>query len=283
MSMKRTDQAQAWLPEDYGKMLDLVVQEKAVAARVSTVFSTTKEKVAFPLWVSSPTPSWLNELEEIPLTDGDTDEVVAQPKKTISLTLVSNELAADANPDIAEQIARAASNKIVASIDAAFFGDGSNAKAPAGLLSLVDDEDAVLYTEVDPGASLTNLDPFIEARYAAEEANANLTHWLVSPATAESLSKLKVQSGSNQSLIQFVEDGITVAGLPVVTSTHVDAATAAWGVDKSQLRYVSRQGSTVERFPSVTNDGLYIRAKSRVDFAFLNPAGVVRIWHDAEA
>ncbi len=281
MSMKRTDTASAWLPEDYGRLLDLEVQAKAAAARVSTVFSTDKEKVSFPLWVSSPTPSWLNELEDIPLTDGDTDEVTAFPKKTISLTLVSNELAADANPDIASQIARAASNKIVTSIDAAFFNDGTDTKAPAGLLSLVDESDAALYTEVDPGASLANLDPFIEARYAAEAANASLTHWLVTPATAEALSKLKRQTGSNQSLIQFVEDGITVAGLPVVTSTHVDASTTAWGVDKSQLRYVSRLGSTVERFPSVTNDGLYIRAKSRVDFAFLNPAGIVRIWHDA--
>ncbi|MFA5707386.1 phage major capsid protein [Mycolicibacterium sp.] len=271
--MKRTDQAQAWLPTDFGAMLDLVVQEKSVAARVSTVFGTDKESASFPLWVSSPTPVWLNELEEITSSDGETAEVVARPKKTVSLTLVSNELAGDANPDIADQIARAAANQLVASIDSAFFSDGTNAKAPAGLLSIAS-------TAVDTGGTLANLDKFIEARYAAEAANANLTHWLMSPATAETLSKLKTASDSNQHLIEFVADGITVAGLPVITSTHVDAGSDAWGVDKSQLRYVLRQGSTVERFPSVTNDGLYIRAKSRVDFAFLNPAGVVRL-HDA--
>ncbi|WP_197505215.1 phage major capsid protein [Mycobacterium sp. 1245499.0] len=279
--MKRTDQAQSFLPEDFGKLLDLVVQEKSVAAKVSTLFSTNKEKAAFPLWVASPTPSWLDELEDIPLTDGDTDEVVVEPKKTISLTLISNELADDSDPDVAQQIAVAAANKLVASIDSAFFNDGSNAKAPAGLLSLVDGSSNPKYQEVDPGTALTNLDPFIEARYAAQEQNASLTHWLVTPATAEALSKLKIASGSNQSLIQFVEDGITVAGLPVVTSTHVDAASTAWGVDKTQLRYVLRQGSTVEKFDSVTNDGLYVRAKSRIGFGFLNPAGVVRIWHDA--
>jgi hypothetical protein len=43
--------------------------------------------------------------------------------------------------------------------------------------------------------------------------------------------------------------------IPVITSTHVDANTFAWGVDKSQLRYVLRSGTTVERFDSITNGG----------------------------
>ncbi len=102
----------------------------------------------------------------------------------------------------------------------------------------------------------------------------------MSPATAEALSKLKTQDGSNETLIQFVEDGITVVGLPVLTSTHVDATTVAFGIDASQLRYVLRKGTTVERFPSVTNDGQWIRGISRVGFGFMNEAGVTR-GHDA--
>jgi hypothetical protein len=78
-----------------------------------------------------------------------------------------------------------------------------------------------------------------------------------------------------------VEDGITIAGLPVITSTHVDAATFAWGVDATQQRYVLRSGTTVQRFPSVTNDGLYLRAISPVGLGFLNPAGVVRLYDAA--
>ena len=37
----------------------------------------------------------------------------------------------------------------------------------------------------------------------------------------------------------------------------------------------------VERFDSVTNDGQYVRAISRVGFGFLNPAGVVRLHNGA--
>ena len=42
---------------------------------------------------------------------------------------------------------------------------------------------------VDTGASLVNLDKFIEARFAAEIAGSELTHWIVKPAIAEALSR----------------------------------------------------------------------------------------------
>lgn len=98
----------------------------------------------------------------------------------------------------------------------------------------------------------------------------------MSPATAEALSKLKVQSGSNQSLISFVEDDLRVVGLPVVVSDQVDAATLFWGIPKDHVVLVLRQGTKVERFDNVKQDGKWIRAVSRLGIAFLNPAGVVR-------
>lgn len=273
MSMKRADQAQSWLPQEYGDQLDLVVQAKSIAAQVSTIYSTEGQKVAFPLWVADPAVGWYSELDEITPADGDTDEVVVTPSKTAGLTLLSNELIDDSDPNIGDQTAGALANQIAKALDLAYFGN-TTTKGPNGLLSLTTQV-------VDPGASVANLDPFVSARFAAEAHGANLTHWVMTPTTAETLSKLKVASGSNQSLLQFVEDGITVAGLPVLTSTHVDADTVAWGVDKTQQRYVLRKGTTVERFDSVTNDGQFVRAISRVGFGFLNPAGLVRIWHDA--
>ncbi|WP_235663994.1 phage major capsid protein [Mycolicibacter terrae] len=269
--MKRNDQAQSWLPEDFGEMLDLAVQAKSVAAQASALFGTERQKVGFPLWVADPEVGWYGELDEISLTDGDTDEVVVTPTKTAGLTLVSNELADDSDPAIADQIASGLANQIAHAIDKAYFAN-TTAKGPNGLLSLAS-------TSVDTGATVANLDAFVKARYAAEANGAKLSHWLMSPDTAEQLSLLKRQTGSNEPLIEFVEDGITVAGLPVITSTHVDEDTVAWGIDKSQQRYVLRKGTTVERFPAVTNDGLYIRAISRIGLGFLNPAGVVRL-HD---
>jgi HK97 family phage major capsid protein len=129
---------------------------------------------------------------------------------------------------------------------------------------------------VDTGASLTNLDPFVAARYAAKSHGSDLTSWIMSPAQAETLSKLKIASGSNQSLIQFVEDGITVAGLPVIVSDQVDADTKFWGIPQAHVVLVMRKGTRVEKFPNVQKDGIWVRAVSRLGIGFLNEPGVVR-------
>ena len=131
-------------------------------------------------------------------------------------------------------------------------------------------------TPVDTGASLTNLDHFIAARYAAVAAGSERTSWIVSPTTAEAVSKLKVQSGSNQNLVHFVEDGPTIAGLPVLVSDQVDANTKFWGIPQAHVVLVVRKGTRVERFPNVQKDGQWVRAVSRLGLGFLNPAGVVR-------
>jgi hypothetical protein len=100
----------------------------------------------------------------------------------------------------------------------------------------------------------------------------------MSPATAEAVSKLKVASGSNQSLVQFVDDGLVVAGLPVVLSDQMDTNTKFWGIPRAHLVLVMRKGTKVERFPNVQKDGIWLRAISRLGFGFLNLAGIVRLW-----
>jgi Phage capsid family len=98
----------------------------------------------------------------------------------------------------------------------------------------------------------------------------------MAPAQAEALSKLKIASGSNQSLIQFVEDGITVAGLPVIVSDQVDASTKFWGIPQAHVVLVMRKGTRVEKFPNVQKDGIWVRAVSRLGIGFPNEPGVVR-------
>jgi hypothetical protein len=75
------------------------------------------------------------------------------------------------------------------------------------------------YTNVDvPGATLSNLDAFIQARYAVVANGGEIASWLVRPAVAEAVSKLKVASGSNQNLVQFVNNWMLIAGVPVLIS-----------------------------------------------------------------
>ena len=145
----------------------------------------------------------------------------ASRPRRLGLFLLSNELKDDSDPAVADLAGAALANQIARAIDAAYFGD-TTTKGPSGLQSIE-------YTQVDTGASLTNLDPFVGGSYAALSAGSTLTNWIVRPAIAEALSKLKVASGSNQSLLQFVDDGIVVRGLPVLVSDQVDAYTRVLG------------------------------------------------------
>lgn len=268
MAMQHSTTADAFTPQDFGGLVNLAVQAQSIAARSATIFETDKEKMSFPLWVADPEVAHYNELDTIATTDGDTEQVDCTPSKTAGLTLIGNELRDDSDPSVAEQIGKGLANQIARSIDAAYLAN-TTPKANDGLLSIA-------YSTVDTGAGLTNLDPFIEARYKSIAANSVLTSWIVSPETAEALSKLKTATGSNQHLIDFVADGLTVVGLPVLISNQIDAATKFWGIPQEHVKFVQRKDTAVERFPAVQQDGTWIRAVSRQGFAFLNEAGVVR-------
>ena len=264
-----TTTAGAFTPEDFGGLVDLAVKARSVAARTATVIGTDKDKVTFPKWTGDPAVGWYKELATIATTDGATAEVSVNIFKTAGLSLISNELKSDSDPAVAELVGAGLANQIARAVDAAFLAN-TTTDAPSGLLSAA-------YSVVDTGASITNLDSFVAARYASEAHGSKLSSWIVSPAVAESLSKLKVQSGSNLNLLQFVEDGsISIVGLPVVVSDQVDGSTLFWGVPRDHVVLVARAGTTVEQFPAVDKDGTYIRAVARYGVGFLNPSGIVR-------
>lgn len=263
-----TTVAAAFTPQEFGELVNVAVQAQSIAARSALPFIATRDRVSFPKWLADPAVGFYDELDEIDLEDASTDEVSTNMYKTAGLTLISNELKEDSDPKVLDLVGAALANKIARSVDGAYLAD-TTTKGPDGLLSLE-------YSSVDTGEGLANLDPFIEARYAAEANNSTLTSWIVSAETAEVIAKLKTASGSNQNLVEFVADGLRVAGLPVLVSNQVDVDTLFWGLDKQHVRFILRQGTTVEQFPAVERDGTYVRAVARFAFAFLNEPGIVR-------
>jgi HK97 family phage major capsid protein len=219
--------------------------------------------------------AWYNELDTISATDGATGEVVVTPSKTAGITRISSELGEDTDPAMADQIGAALANQIAEAVDTAWL---ANTTTNNGLLSIA-------YGSVDSGAiaSVANLDPFIDAQFAAEAVGAELTSWVMHPTIAKQLSKIKVQSGSNQTLLQRVEDGLRVAGLSVFVSPKVDALTLAWGIPKARTVTVLRKGTEVVRSKDAGfyNDAVDIRAIARVGFGFLQPASVIRLYDAA--
>ena len=275
MAMQHSNVASAFTPTEFGKLLNKAIQAKSVAFQATTVVQTDKVKVNFPLWESDPAVNWLAELATITATDGSTGEVEVTPKKVGGITRVSSEAADDSDPSVADLIGKGLANQIANSVDAAFLGN-TVTNGPDGLLSIG-------YPGIDTGASIANLDAFVTARYAAQGVGADLTHWVMRPATAEAISNLKVQSGSNQHLVEFVQDGLVVAGLPVLVSSHVDSTTKAWGIPSGRVATVLRKGTEVVRSgdSGFYQDAVDIRAIARVAFGYLHLAAVVRLYDAA--
>lgn len=264
----------AFTPEDYGKLVDTVVDETSVAFQAATVINTDKHQIRIPVLVSDPETGWYAENSEITLTDPDTDEVLVVPSKVAGLTQLSNESVDDSDPAVAAMTGKALGRDIAKKVDAAFFGN-TVTNGPSGLLSLAGVE------VVDTGAGWTTLDYIHDAKAQAMANGANLTHIVLAPDVALALSKAKTGTGSNQSLLETVDDGIRLAGLVALISPAV-AAGNAWAVDNSQVMTVRRLGTTVvqSKDAAFSKDATQIRAVSRVGFGFANPAGIVRL-HDA--
>jgi HK97 family phage major capsid protein len=273
---KRADQDAAFQAHDIGDLVDQTVKAKSIAAAISTPFASERPAVDFPLLTTPVTTGFVAELADLPLSNIDTGSVTATAYKIAGATQASSEMLDDLDPQIALQIGNSIGDQIIHSLDAAVLGN-TTTNGPSGLLSLAS-------TVVDPGASLTNLDPFIAAVYAAQNAAvpAKVDRFLVKPATAEALSKLKTATGSNQTLLQFQEDGtILVAGVPILVSSLVDATTLAWAVDSNQSRLVLRKGTEVTKTYVPQNDSWFISGIARYGWVNLSPASVIRIYHSS--
>lgn len=267
-----TQAAGAFTPEDFGKLVDVAVKADSVAAQVLTNTSTDKDSVRYPKLVSFPDVAHYAELAEIALADPNTEEVLVPIYRTAGAHRTSRELAEDSTPDTANMVAGVLVNQIIRSVDGAFLGN-TTTNGPGGLLSTD-------YTTVDTGASLANLDAFIDAKFAAEANGGKLTSWIMRPAVANAVLKLKkLSTGSNESLLSYTDAGdLVIAGLPVITSAQVDANTLFWGISKARTVLVTRTGTTVERSTesAFRNYALDIMANYRYGIGFLHEEANVR-------
>lgn len=264
----------AFTPEDYGTLIDTEVDAKSVAFQAATVVDTDKHQIRVPVLVSDPSTGWFAENTEITLIDPETDELVIVPTKVAGRTQISNEAAEDTDPAAASIIGMSLARDIAKKIDAAFFGNVVT-NGPSGLLSVSGVQ------VVDTAGVWTTLDHVHDAKSKAMAEGAELTHVVLAPDVALALAKAKTATGSNQGLLETVDDGIKLAGLIALVSPAVGAGNA-WALDSSQVLTVRRKGTTLatSKDAAFGSDATQIRAVSRVGFGFANPAGIVRL-HDA--
>lgn len=275
MSTSTATTPRAWLPQD---ILSLVVQpvgEESVAARAGAYRTgLTGESLRVPLVTADPSADWVGEGEEIPLSESTLSEVEATYRKLAGLSVVSRELAEDSDPSAAQEIGRGLVRDLARKLDHALFND-AGPKAPAGLESLSG------VSSVAAPVTLTNLDPFVTAKFKAAAVGATLSAFVLSPNDAEELATLKESSTSAKRLLTEAAGqpgAMAVDGVPVLTSPSVADGTM-WGLPKDRLVVGVRQDALVESDKSAffTSDRVAIRATMRVAFAFPHPAAIVKI------
>lgn len=261
----------AWYPEDFGRLIDQVVDAKSIAAQVSTVTPISGATASFPMLSADPATAWYAEGSEIALTDPTLTEVTVVPRKVAGLTQVSNEAVADSSPNIATQVGQSLARSIAKGIDAAYFGN-TVTNGPSGLQSV-----AYSTVEVDSATTFAPAN-LASAKFVAMQNGAEITHFVLGAELAEKLMTTP-QSDSTSALMfnEGVRDGMTLAGATILVSPHV-AAGEFWAIDQSQVLLVRREGTEVvtDGSAAFAYDSVQVRATARVDFAVLNPAGVVR-------
>jgi HK97 family phage major capsid protein len=104
---------------------------------------------------------------EITPSDATLAESVVVFKKLAGITIVSNEMVADASPEAAGVVGDGLARDLARKLEAAFFAN-TTTNGPSGLLSITP-------STVDKGSSWTKVDPFTEAVFTAANQGAPVT------------------------------------------------------------------------------------------------------------
>ncbi|GAB3122053.1 phage major capsid protein [Glaciibacter psychrotolerans] len=260
-----------------GPLIIKPLERDSLALNVSTPIYTEAGTFRFPRITSDPSAAWTAENAEITVSEAAGDEVVVIPRKLAGLAVISNELAADTSPAAQDVIGRGLSRDIARKIDAAFFGTkpANTTLQPGGLEYLAA---AVTAIAADPAAGL---DAYIDALAAAEDFGVSLSAFVVNPATASALAKLKTGTGSSLPLFGTgATNGIerNILGVPLLVSPSVVAGTA-WGIPKDRVFSVIRNDVSVvvDKSAYFSTDQTGVRAVLRAAFGFVQPEAIIKI------
>lgn len=276
MTLSTTNSNRSFLTSEVTSLVVEPARALSIATQITTGISSNSHELRVPILTEDPSAEWTGEGQEITISDAAVDEAVATFDKISGLTIVTNELANDSSPAAADMVGEGLARDIARKIDAAFFGSkGTNTLQPAGLEDL---NGTNLISVADEWA---NIDPFLEAEFAAASADAQLTAWVANPNDAKALSMIKEGTGSNRNLLQpdpTAPTNRTISGIPLWTTKAVTQG-IVWGIPMQYAIIAMRQNATldIDKSAFFTSDRTAIRATMRVGFLFTNPAGIQKI------
>jgi len=265
------------LPEQIEQLVVLPVNKASVAIQAATLVPTDAKVTHIPRVTADPSASWVAEGDEIGATDPTIDDIEVSPAKLAGLTVITNELAADASPEAQAIVGDGLTRDLARKLDVAFFGSkGASLVQPAGLEDL-----AGITTITTAATSWTNVDEFAAAMSNAGGYGLEINSWVANPADALALAKLKEATGSNKPLLSPDPTSPTrrqIQGIPLFVSPAVTVGTI-WGIPRIRAFVVRRNDVDlqVDKSAYFTSDRTAIRATMRVGFAFTHPQAIQKL------
>lgn len=276
--MVTADAPKVWLPTVTGNLIVQPLQEESVALRALGGPITAPEAAnayAVPIIQGDPTASWLEEGQEITVSEPDLGEDRDYFHKVGGLTIISRELAKDSSPSVLAEIGRGLARDIAHRIDEAFFGArATNTLAPRGL----GDTQGVTVTPT----TYATLDAFTEAKISAASVGATINAWACNADTATTLAAIKTGEGSALPIMQPDPRGsatLTIAGAPLLITDTIEDGTV-WGLPKAgPAQIVIREDVTVEADGSAyfSSDRVGIRAVARLTTVYPHAAAIQKL------
>src|SRR5690606_36543723 len=181
-------------PESFQAELIRWLREASVMRQVARVIGPiAAAKVTFPALENAVTAAWTPETQAITPSDPTFAQAEFTPHKLAAMTLVSNELLADAAVNVEALLAELFGEEFAAVEDAAFFtGDGDG--KPLGILADTEDTVSIIPT-VDAKGSTIGADDVINTYTALPPQYRANAVWVMHPKTEAILRTLKDEQG----------------------------------------------------------------------------------------
>uniref|UniRef100_UPI003D8AA2CB phage major capsid protein n=1 Tax=Gordonia sp. B7-2 TaxID=3420932 RepID=UPI003D8AA2CB len=264
-----------WVPELSGAYVDEALSAESIAYRVATLVPIDATKIRIPTYGGDPTSQWVEEGEDLDVTDATLDGIDVEPKTIAVLSKISRQFFDDQG-QLSTAVLAGQGRDLGRKIDAALFGTNvGNDKAPAGLRNVSG------VNVISAGGTWADLDAFAEAKFHAETLGEVVNFYAAHPDDALELATLKDESGSIRPVLgpdPSQPTATSIGGVPVVVSEYVNPGDV-WAIPTRHLHLVQRGQVAAE----ISHDAYFgslsvaLRSFARVAFGYSRPAAFSRV------
>lgn len=248
----------------------------ATQATISTPVRASGHSTLVPVLNSDVGAQWTAEGAEIEQADASFSELEITTKKLARVVPVTSEFVEDASADINSLLAGSLVRSFALAVDEAYFGSPTGANAPAGLASATTSGSAAQSVDFSNG-----FDDFAAAISTAQEADAEPTAFVVSPAALLALRTVHEQDDSKRPLLQpdaSAPSLDTVFGIPVYASRYLDSSTGYLLSARDNFVCVSRAATVSASDQALyTSDRIALKGTLRIGFGFAAPERIVKL------